>query len=466
MSYADILLQRRQDVEGAFRKRYNPAEDVLASLSDIDKQMQDASALKEKQRLESERFNLEKTKTEAEVQRANAEANKIREDQLALARERDARAAAEREAARRKAQEDALQVGAKDIYGRLLSKGQTMKNIIETSQAEERRNASEARRKDYAQKMADAMAAGNSAEVARLKGLINEEVKSSLAEGKPTAGGYTEADIQEMADAHGVLYGTMLTELQRIDAENEASRANLGLTGQKSLTEQARQKELLAAAAKYNRQAQPKPVSPEDTEKKAYEAEMRKIKLEQERLKKEKIENQIGAQSGFKLTPGQLERTQNARVTAVNARSGINDLRALVNKYPQIEDYTGPFDNLVSWAESKFGAQSKEVAEVRSAFGQVFQSYKLAQTGKAASDKEMSKLSDLMPSMTDSLPAILGKIDAYDGLIAGQIENWDLVLNARDIRAADKTPGVVPMPTQYSNEDKQKAASLGITLEQ
>jgi hypothetical protein len=171
MSYADILLQRRQDVEGAFRKRYNPAEDVLASLSDIDKQMRDASALKEKQRLESEKFNLEKTKTEAEVQRANAEANKIREDQLALARERDARAAAEREAARRKAQEDALQVGAKDIYGRLLSKGQTMKNIIEASQAEERRNASEARRKDYAQKMADAMAAGNSAEVARLKGL-------------------------------------------------------------------------------------------------------------------------------------------------------------------------------------------------------------------------------------------------------------------------------------------------------
>jgi len=86
MSYADILLQRRQDVEGAFRKRYNPAEDVLASLSDIDKQMQDASALKEKQRLEQERFGLEKTRTEAETAKLKAETEQAREDRAALAR--------------------------------------------------------------------------------------------------------------------------------------------------------------------------------------------------------------------------------------------------------------------------------------------------------------------------------------------------------------------------------------------
>jgi hypothetical protein len=466
MSYADILLQRRQQMEGAFRKRYNPAEDVLASLSDIEKQMQDASALKEKQRLEQERFGLEKTRTEAETAKLKAETEQAREDRAALARERDARAAAAREEARRKEQEAALTGGARDIYGRLLSKGQTMKDVLEGSQAQERRDASEARRKDYAQKMADAMEAGNSTEVARLKRLMDEELQSSLKEGKPTAGGYTEADIQEMADAHGVPYGAMLTALQQIDAENEASRAEMGLTTQKSDTEKARAEAQRALAEKYGRQGFPKP----EKEKTGPEQDLKLRRLQLANLMDEaklaRYQSAAGLGPNGELTDAARTEIQQRYAKSAFQSAALVKLRDLINQYPDLKNYTGPIDQYYTKLRSKLGDQ--KAAEIISTFQTAFSEYKLAVTGQASGEYEMKNLESNMPGLKDDISTVIGKLKAHENLFQQKMAIDRAMINSRNVFGADALIGVTPssVENKYTPAEKQEADSLGIQLEQ
>lgn len=455
MSYADIVLQRRKELENAFRERYNPAEDVLSTLADIDKEMfrrkgieaeQERAAAAEKRR--AEMFGLEKSREEALAKKYEAEAAQTREDRAALARERDARAAAAREEARRKAEAAALEGGARDIYGRLVSKGQRTKDVLEGTRAQERRSELETKRKEYADKMADAMARGDTAEVARLRSQIDAGTKESLGLKPPS--GYTVSDIEEMAEAYGTSYGAMLAEVQRMEAEDEESRLKMGLTGEKSESERALQEERRAAAAKYGRQGWPKPVNPAEE---ADKAERRRLDLERARLTNEKIKLQTGELGGFRLTPQRLDKVQEARIAAVAARDGINSLRNLIKKYPNFESYTGPLDNAVAWAEQKFGAQSKEAAEIRATILGVFQAYKLIQTGQASGNAEMEMLANIMPKTSDMLPAITGKIDAYDNLVMNQIENWDLMLSTKDIRGADVRAGVKSKTTEPTGAD-------------
>lgn len=124
----------------------------------------------------------------------------------------------------------------------------------------------------------------------------------------------------------------------------------------------------------------------------------------------------------------------------------MNALRKLINKYPNIEEYTGPLDNMGAWIAQKFGAQGKEQAEVRSTIDQVFSAFKRIQTGAAAGEKEMTYLQGIMPSTTDSLPAILGKMQANDNLVNESVAYYDKLLATRDIRSGDELAGGAGIP--------------------
>lgn len=451
MSLADNILRRRQELEGAFRPRYNPMESVVSALSDIEQQAFKRQGEEARRKQEAEKFGLEKTETEARTKQLQAQADKEREDRAALAQRRLTEAAAEREKMRRDEQAASLKTAAEHIGGLLHGRGQTAKDLYGGATVA-------GAEKDYAARMARALAEGTPEDVAKLDA---ELAATQKAAPKTVPGGITMDQAQEIADAYGAPVDAVMAEIMRMEAESEKGRAELGLTGAKTKT----QEEL---ARLYGRKGWPKPEhvkTPEEIEKEKDDAEKRKLGLAAERLKNEMREMQMGKMGGFHMTPQRINATQEARQTATDAKTGITALRSLIAKYPQIEEYTGPLDNIEAWAAQKFGAQSQQQAEIRSTIQQIFQTYKRIQTGTAAGNQEMAALQEIMPSTTDKLPAILGKIQAYENLVGQQIANWDRQLATLDIRAADVTPGVVPMPKPAPSQQIQDdAAALGGTL--
>lgn len=457
MSYVQDVLRRRQEAATAWRERYNPLENLSEQLLDIDAQMKKQAQAEAEQKRQDELFGLKKTesqrlveKYEAERQRAESDIEEKKKAALALAGERElrgkeweARAAAQREEARRKEQQAALETGARDVYGRLLAKGQTLRDVLSASGRDEAEKA-------YAKKMAGALAKDNGTpeQVARLEAELADTQKNLS---KKIPGGLTAADIEELADAYNTSYGAMLAEVQRIDRESQESLAGLGLTGEQTERQKTLQEADRALAALRARQGFPKPTNPAEE---ADKAERRRLDLERVRLTNEKIKLQTGELGGFRLTPQRLDKVQEARIAAVASRDGINSLRNLIKKYPNFESYTGPLDNAIAWAEQKFGAQSEEAAEIRATILGVFQAYKLIQTGQASGNAEMEMLANIMPKTSDMLPAIIGKIDAYDNLVMNQIQNWDLLLGTKDVRGADVRAGIAGADpyAQYSED--------------
>lgn len=452
MSYADVILRRRQEAEDAWKKRYNPAEDVLSTLSAIDKTLYErAGTDAERKRAEEqaardvEMFGLKKTQVQAETDKAKAEAARGNEERIALAKKHEAETAAALAEERRKAEAAALTGGAQDIYGRLSAKGQTMKDVFAGSQAAARAEEAKASRQRNSQRLDDAMARGDSAEVARLRKQIDAETKAVLSEKPVTASGYTEADIQEMADAHGVLYGTMLAELLRMDAENAASREAMGLTTQKSETEKARQTQLKAAAdaqralaARYGRQGFPKPEKSPTVDPVKERKALADALYAEEKLRRIKLAT--GNAGSFALTESQRSDLQKRRTSVIDRSVSSKNIKDLIKKYPGIEKYVGPIDQYISVARGMFG--DKAASEISTALGKAFDEYRIAVTGAAAGPTELRMLEGRTPRMGDSLSQILGKLAVDEDYFKNKLSIIDAQIQSNDIRGADKILGI------------------------
>ena len=429
MSYADNVLRRRQEMERAFRERYNPMEDVVSALSDIDKEAfrrqqltAEEERAKEEEKRSVEKYGLEKERILAETKKAQADYAALDAQRRAREQEFLARAARQREETRLKEQEASLQTAAEHLGGLIRGRGQTTKDIYG------RASAGEAE-KSYATRMARALATGTPEEVAKLD---EELAAAQKAAPKSVPGGVTMDMAQEIADAYGAPVDAVMARIMEMEQGIQEGTAKLGLTG--AQTDATRALERLR-----DRQGLPKgPPSAAQVAKETDEAFRRSLSIQFEKLKIKEKELKLGADSGFTLTPEVLKNIQEARIAAKAAQSGMNSLRALLKKYPDLESYTGPLDNMEAWARQKFGAQGQVQAEVRSTIDQVFQAFKRIQTGAAAGNQEMADLKQIMPSTTDMLPAIRGKMDASDNIVRQQVSYYDKLLEARDIRAGDE----------------------------
>ena len=425
MSYADNVLRRRQEMERAFRERYNPMEDVVSALSDIDKEAFRREQIAAEEKRSVEKYGLEKERILAQTAKLNQDRS-ASEAALAAQREArkaefEARAARQQEETRLKEQAEARKTGARTLYGMLTGRGQTARDVWGAIGAEEAQKA-------YAKRMPRALVEGTAEEVARM-----DEELAAIKERAPkkTPGGMTRDEIEEVAGAFGMTFDEALSLVRDMEQEEKDRLEKMGLTG-------ARTEEALTRAELNRRKGVKGAPSAAQIAKETDEAFRRSLSIQFEKLKIKEKELKLGADSGFTLTPEVLKNIQEARIAAKAAQSGMNSLRALLKKYPDLESYTGPLDNMEAWARQKFGAQGQVQAEVRSTIDQVFQAFKRIQTGAAAGNQEMADLKQIMPSTTDMLPAIRGKMDASDNIVRQQVSYYDKLLEARDIRAGDE----------------------------
>jgi len=419
MSYATDVLRRRQEFKEAFQKRYNPAEDVLATLAEIDKEAFRREQLAAQEKRDVERFGLEKERIVAQTKKA--EADRTASD-MALAAQREARkaefearAARQREEARLKEQAEARKTGARTLYGRMTGLGQTARDIWGGTAVGDAEKA-------YATRMARTLAEGTAAEVAKM----DEELAAMQAKApKAVPGGMTMADVEELAGAFGMTPDEALSLADELRRDEEARLAELGLTG-------ARTEQATAAAEAALRRGLPKPAK----ELTAEQEENAKEELAYKRLRNENLRRKLG-QQGFVPTTSELEDLQESRRKIQAARASTNSLRQIMAKYPEFASYVGPVDGLISKVKSKFGANSRAASDIQSSIDRVFQAYKNATTGAAAGQLEMEDLKAIMPKTTDNFEAILGKLDSSDRISQTIVDQVDLILGKMDIRAAD-----------------------------
>lgn len=433
MSYADNVLRRRQELNTAFRERYNPMESVVAALSEIDKQAKEDELRQAREKRDVEKYGLEKERILAQTEKLNTDRT-ASEAALAAQREArkaefEARAARQQEEARLKEQAEARKTGARTLRGMLQGRGQTARDVWGGVGVEEAEKA-------YAKRLPRALVEGTAEEVARM-----DEELAAIKERAPKKipGGLTREEIDEVAGAFGMTFDEALSLVSDMEQEEKDRLEKMGLTGAKT-------EEVLTRAELNRRKGIKGPPSAAQQEKAADEAYLRKLRRSYEELKVKEKQLKIAQESGFTMTPDVLSGTQKARIAARDAQSSMNALRKLINKYPNIEEYTGPLDNMGAWIAQKFGAQGKEQAEVRSTIDQVFSAFKRIQTGAAAGEKEMTYLQGIMPSTTDSLPAILGKMQANDNLVNESVAYYDKLLATRDIRSGDELAGGAGIP--------------------
>lgn len=420
MSYATDVLRRRQEFKEAFQKRYNPAEDVLATLAEIDKEAFRREQLAAQEKRDVERFGLEKERIVAQTKKA--EADRTASD-MALAAQREARkaefearAARQREEARLKEQAEARKTGARTLYGRMTGLGQTARDIWGGTAVGDAEKA-------YATRMARTLAEGTAAEVAKM----DEELAAMQAKApKAVPGGMTMADVEELAGAFGMTPDEALSLADELRREEEARLAELGLTG-------ARTEQATAAAEAARRRGLPKPakvLTPEEQQAAKEEAAYKK-------LRNERLRRALSEKGGFVPTEEEVNKMQTARRQVVAAQASTNVLRQLMKTYPEFASYVGPVDGLINRVKAKFGANSKQASDIQSSINRVFQAYKVATTGAAAGVLEMEDLKNIMPKETDNFDAILGKLDAAERMAQTSVDAIDLVLDKMDIRAAD-----------------------------
>lgn len=420
MSYATDVLRRRQEFKEAFQKRYNPAEDVLATLAEIDKEAFRREQLAAQEKRDVERFGLEKERIVAQTKKA--EADRTASD-MALAAQREARkaefearAARQREEARLKEQAEARKTGARTLYGRMTGLGQTARDIWGGTAVGDAEKA-------YATRMARTLAEGTAAEVAKM----DEELAAMQAKAPKTVpGGMTMADVEELAGAFGMTPDEALSLADELRREEEARLAELGLTGAKT-------KKALEDAAAAARRGLPKPakvLTPEEQQAAKEEAAYKK-------LRNERLRRALSEKGGFVPTEEEVNKMQTARRQVVAAQASTNVLRQLMKTYPEFASYVGPVDGLINRVKAKFGANSKQASDIQSSINRVFQAYKVATTGAAAGVLEMEDLKNIMPKETDNFDAILGKLDAAERMAQTSVDAIDLVLDKMDIRAAD-----------------------------
>jgi hypothetical protein len=123
--------------------------------------------------------------------------------------------------------------------------------------------------------------------------------------------------------------------------------------------------------------------------------------------------------------------------TFVSTSERARNLSRLLSR-PEFKDFTGRLDQLEAWAASKLGAQSELAAELSSALGQYFDTYKVVVTGAAASDKEMAMLQARLPGLGDSFEMARGKLTAGARYADEQAAFFEDVLQSNDVRGSKR----------------------------
>jgi hypothetical protein len=420
MSYAANVLRRRQEMERAFRERYNPMEDVVSALSDIDKEAfrrQQLTAEEERAKAEEkrsiERFGLEKIKTEKETARLDRQEQEARDDRVALAEERRARGAKEaaREAAvRQKTKQEeeqrAAEIAAEQVFGKMQREGLTSKDIFRTKT------------------MSDDLA-----------GVV-------AAHGGDTPAmkvGTTMNDIEDIADASGVPADVLMSMVQKIESDRAQMGADLGLLEAKT------QKEKEAAdALRRKGRGTGKTTTPEEAARKGRMAsfEERKAAADAARSEEKLVRDRMAAGSNgiFQLTESQRNKLQDRRTAVLDRATAAKGIRDLLAKYPDMDKYIGTIDQYISSVRAKSGDGA--AAEILSALGRASDEYRTAVTGAAASDQERAMLADRVPNAGDTVASILGKLAVDDEYFKNKFAIIDAQFQANDIRGADALLGI------------------------
>lgn len=446
MAYVEDVLRRRQEAASAWRERYDPLAGISKQLLDIESQMQKKAQNEAEQKRQEELLGLKKSesqrlieKYQAETRAAETDVEERRKAALALAAEREqrgkeweARAAAQREEARRAEQEATRQSTARMLRGMLQGREQTAADVWGGARVGEME-------KQYAKRLPGALAEGAPEDVAALEARLAGAQASAPA---AVPGGVSMADVEEIASASGMSPDELLSLVQDMESEAEKGRAGLGLT-------EAKRKKEEEAAALLKRKGYPKPEKAVDTE--VEQAKRRKVIAEASRAEFKAIrDKQIAEAGGFAVTDKVRETLKTRREAMIQRKAEVQRLKNLIKEYPDIDSYVGTVDQYITQIRAKFG--EAKAAKIMSAFGKFFDRYRVTITGAAANPDELKNLLKNVPNMGDSLGAILGKIAEDDDYLGVQFDAVDAQLSTGDLRAADKILGITSGGTDQSKD--------------
>lgn len=424
MSYATDVLRRRQEFKEAFQKRYNPAEDVLATLAEIDKeafrreQLKEEAAAKSKLSLaeeerrkaaelrDIERFGLQKTQIVAQTKKAEADRTAsdaaLAASRQALADEREARKALRRQEQRFAEENRAKDAAAAQAYGVLQQGGLTTADVYQTPAMDK-----ELRR------------------VAEARGAETPSVRV----------GQVSESLDELAGAANMSREELLTRIQDIELERSKLGAGLGLTEAKT------ERELAAAEAARRRGrgggvAAEKPKSALDLLKE----ETARVNLARSRARLAAETAAAGEGAKTELPKEIRKELIKERTDAAQRLSAMKTIRDLFDKHPELKNEIGPLSSRIIKLKKKIG--DRQGALVESVLRKAFNQYKVATTGLATVRGEEEKLVAISPNIDDPYETLMGKIDAEDALVATDVEALDRMIMENDYTAADAFLGV------------------------
>lgn len=132
-----------------------------------------------------------------------------------------------------------------------------------------------------------------------------------------------------------------------------------------------------------------------------------------------------------KRVPMPKAPTVAARSDALKKSNAAGELLAsasvvenIVNS-PKFKDYTGPIDGLGTYLTSRLKMSDEDAAEIVATLGMYFDAYRVAVTGAAASDREMTMLAANVPGVQDSFSTVRGKLNAARKLASARQQYWE-----------------------------------------
>jgi hypothetical protein len=411
MSYADLALQRRQLMDAAFRKRYNPLEDTFSELAAIDKETKKAQR-------DDEEYARKKKESEAESVRA--------EERLKLEKSR-----AQEESALRNLSAEKTRIGLINMPGEQALKRYQSEALVKQREAQAAADAARQRvgeekaARDAEDAAREASLATGKARIAgmRAQGMGYEDIRDS-ASGDPALDRLDDSDVQ-----------SILSQLEGIDAE----------TARKKGESDALIRMRNAQAARASRVAGPK-----------VQGEKEKWDTLYARLKAQAKQKELGEARPGDLTTDAMNKEIDRFNNMVAVDQSTRAIRNVIKKYPQIESYVGPIDDKLEWFFSKIGMSSKEASEIRSMLTKELIAYRHAVTGAAASIPEMRQIASAVPTPSDRLPQIMAKLDASDEMLAPRLRRSYDVIQSKNIFTG--TPfeqgaaGMAPPPSAVPGE--------------
>lgn len=156
--------------------------------------------------------------------------------------------------------------------------------------------------------------------------------------------------------------------------------------------------------------------------------------------------------------PGTAAPTVAARSDALKKSNAAGELLAsasvvenIVNS-PKFKDYTGPIDGLGTYLTSRLKMSDEDAAEIVATLGMYFDAYRVAVTGAAASDREMTMLAANVPGVQDSFSTVRGKLNAARKLASARQQYWEAAARG-DTSAVTAPPSPQPDGSSVSIPD-------------